>query len=269
MTITEEWRFQTSPACRHSTMRAGETRPVPCWTTPCLSWWLWPRWPDFCCDAKAGATRTCCCRPSTLQAGSWPTWGWTCASPRGPWRRTKPRPTAPPCRLCPSATLASRGCCPLLWWRAGTAASASSVTSSSTPPTTTDERFSPRPSTGPFRPLSSSTLGSPAVSRSWGCAWDAGCPGTAGSARAGREARIPGMRSRSAAWISAWTSCRGTKVGGWTENPSSRHLWLVSWLWSSLCGVWLPSYGRFRSLLDSSPTGWSRGDRDNWNHSNN
>lgn len=198
-----QWRFQTSPAGCHITMRAGETRLVPCWTTLCLSWWRWPRWLDFCCDAKAGATRTCCCRPSTPPAGSWPTWGSTCASPRGPWRRAKPRPTRPPYRLCPSATSASRGCCPLLWWRAGTAASVSSVMSSSTPPTTTGGLFSPRPSTESSRPSLSSTSGSPGVSRSWDCAWDAGCPATAGSARAGRGARIAVIRSPSAAWISA------------------------------------------------------------------
>lgn len=198
-----QWRFQTSPAGRHITMRAGETRLVPCWTTLCLSWWRWPRRPHFCCDARAGATRTCCCRPSTPPAGSWPTWGSTCASPRGPWRRAKPRPRRPPFRLCPSATSASRGCCPLLWWRAGTAASVSSVMSSSTPPTTTGGLFSPRPSTGPSRPSLSNTSGSPGVSRSWDCAWGAGCPATAGSARAGRGARIAVIRSPSAAWISA------------------------------------------------------------------
>lgn len=255
-----------SPAVSHSTMRAGETRSVPCWTTLRPSCWLWPRWPDFSSDAKAGATKTSSCRPSTPPTGSWPTWRWTCASPRGPWRRAKPRPTPPPCRLCPSATWASRESCPPLWWPAGTAASASSVMCSSTPPTTTEGLFSRRLSTGRSRPSSSSTSGSPGVSRSCGCAWAAGCPATAGSVRAGRGASRPGIRSRSAAWISASKSWRGTKVGGWTGSPSSRHLWLVSWLWSSSCGVLLLSYGRSRSLQDFCPMGWSRGDPDNWNH---
>ena len=258
------------PRIVSETMRAGETRPVPCWTTPRACCWLWPRWPDSSSDARAGATRTCSCRPSTPPTGSWPTWRWTCASPRGAWRRATPRPTPPPpprprCRACPSATWASSGCCPPRWWPAGTAASASSVTCSSTPPTTTAGRSSPPPSTGPSRPSSWSTSGSPGVSRSCGCAWAAGCPGTGGSVRAGRGASRAGTRSPSAAWISASTSWRGTKVGGWTENPSSRHLWLVSWLWWSSCGVLLLSYGRCPSLQGFCPTAWSRGDPDNWN----
>lgn len=250
---------------RHRTMRAGETRPVPCWTTLRLSCWLWPRWPHFSRDVKAGATRTSSCRPSTPPTGSWRTWRWTCASPKGLWRRATPRPTPPPCRVCPSATWASRDSCPRRWWPAGTAASASSVMLSSTPPTTTAGLFSPRLSTGWSRPLSSSTSGSPGVSRSCACAWAAGCPGTGSSVRVGQGASRPGIKSLFAAWISASTSWRGTKVGGWTENPSSRHLWLVLWLWLSLCGVLLLSYGQCRSLQDFCLMGWSRGDPDNWN----
>ncbi len=198
-------------------MSPAEPRALPCWASPSRSCWLWPL-PSAA--HTAGATRTCCCRPSTPPGDSWPAWRWMWATPRDPRRSPKPLR---------SATWAWRGS-PANSWRAGTVTSASSATCSCTPPTTTARRSSPPPSTGRSRRSTSSTWASRAASRSSDCAWDAVCLGTGDSDGAGQRARRRATRCTSAAWISLWTSWRATGAGGSTASPSSPLWWRASWL---------------------------------------